>query len=538
MRLSRPPPLFRASLIRASLSARNQGVLVRMASTSTVGTRVRASELNGLTSAIPQTGLKDSSLLISQGYINGKWVDAKSGAKITVTNPATSEELGTVPEMGVEETKEAIAAAAEAFKTWSKTTAKYRHDILVKFYNLMKEHEEDLGRLITLENGKPLAEGKGENTYSASFIEWFAEEAVRTYGEHIPSPFPTVRNVVIKQPIGVVSILTPWNFPSAMITRKLGAALAAGCTAVVKPPPETPFSALALTELAKRAGVPDGVINVVTTQKNVNEVAKEMCENVEVKKVSFTGSTPVAKQLYKMSASTLKKVSIEAGGNAPFIVFDDADIDAAVEGAVYVKFRGTGQTCVCANRIYVQSSVYAEFASRLADKVAAFKVGNGLEQTTTHGPLIHERAIGKVANHVDDAVAKGAQVLVGGKRIEGLGTFYEPTVLSDVPPNALVNDEETFGPIAAITKFETEEEVIRYANNTPFGLAGYFFSRDVGRVWRVAEALEVGMVGANTGLISQANIPFGGIKESGLGREGSHGIEEYMITKFIAFGGL
>ncbi|THH16921.1 hypothetical protein EW146_g3794 [Bondarzewia mesenterica] len=483
-------------------------------------------------------GLKDSSLIKTQGFVNGQWIDAKSGGKIMVTNPATEEELGTIPEMGVEETKEAINAAAEAFKTWSKTTAKHRHDILIKYFQLMQEHAEDLARIITLENGKTFAEAKGENAYSASFLEWFAEEAVRTYGEHIPSAFPGVRNIVIKQPIGVVSILTPWNFPSAMITRKLGAALAAGCTAVIKPPPETPFSALALTELAKRAGVPDGVINVVTTQKNVSEVAKELCENKIVKKVSFTGSTPVAKLLYGMASSTLKKVSLEAGGNAPFIVFDDADIDQAVEGAIICKFRGSGQTCVCANRIYVQSSVYAEFASRLADRVATFKVGNGLDEKTTHGPLIHDRAVEKVKGHVNDAVSKGAQILIGGDRPEGAGSFFAPTILSEVPSHAIINHEETFGPVAALTKFETEEEVIKLANNTDVGLAGYFFSRDVGRVWRVAEALEVGMVGTNTGAISQAVIPFGGVKESGLGREGSHGIKEYMNTKFIAFGGL
>ncbi|CDO77242.1 hypothetical protein BN946_scf184747.g55 [Trametes cinnabarina] len=490
-------------------------------------------------------GFKEPSLIRTQAYIDGKWVDAKDGGVIKVTNPATAEELGTVPELGLDETKQAIAAASEAFKTWSKTTPKQRHDILMKFYALMQEHQDDLARLITLENGKPLAEAKGEHAYSASFIESgrVAEEAVRTYGEVIPSPFPQLRNVVIKQPIGMVlsphrAILTPWNFPSAMITRKLGAALAAGCTAVIKPPSETPFSALALVELATRAGVPPGVINVVTTQANVSAVGREMCENTAVKKVSFTGSTPVAKMLYGLAASTLKKVSIEAGGNAPFIVFDDADIDAAVAGAIVCKFRGTGQTCVCANRIYVQSSVYADFASRLAEKVAAFKVGNGLDENTTHGPLIHDRAIEKVQRHVDDALAKGAQLIHGGKRLPGPGSFFAPTVLSDVPPDALVNKEETFGPLAALTRFETEEEVIKLANDTPVGLAGYFYSRDVGRVWRVAEALEVGMVGTNTGLISQAVIPFGGVKESGLGREGGHGIEEYMNVKFIAFGGL
>ncbi|KIM74992.1 hypothetical protein PILCRDRAFT_13936 [Piloderma croceum F 1598] len=484
-------------------------------------------------------GLKDSSLIKTQGYIDGKWVDSKDGARITVTNPANDKELGTVPEMGLTETKEAIDAASRAFKTWKNTTAKHRHDILLKLFRLMQENSDDLGRIITLENGKTLAEGKGESAYSASFFEWFAEEAVRTYGETIPSPFSNTRNVTIRQPVGVVAIMTPWNFPSAMITRKLGAALAAGCTAVIKPPPETPFSCLAITELARRAGVPDGVINIVTTQKNVIEVGKEMCESKTVKKVSFTGSTPVAKLLYGMSASTLKKVSIEAGGNAPFIVFGDADIEQAVQGAITSKFRGSGQTCICANRIYVQSTVYADFACRLAEKVSAFKVGDGLDEKTTHGPLIHERAVNKVAKHVDDAVSKGAQILVGGKRLDVPGSFFGPTVLSDVPSNALINDEETFGPLAALIKFQTEDEVIKLANASDVGLSGYFFSRDVGRVWRVAEALEVGMVGANTGMLSHASFPFGGVKESGIGREGGrHGIEEYMTVKLIVFGGI
>ena len=482
-------------------------------------------------------GLKDPSLIKFQGFIDGKWTDAKSGEKIVVTNPATLEELGTVPDMGVEETKEAIEAAARAFPAWSKTTAKHRHDLLLKFHALLKEHHDDLGRLITLENGKPLAEGKGENAYSASFLEWFAEEAVRTYGEHIPSPFPGNRNIVIKQPIGVVSILTPWNFPSAMIVRKLAAALAAGCTAVIKPPPETPFSALAVAELAKRAGIPDGVINIVPTQKNVGEVGKEMCENKIVKKVTFTGSTPVAKLLYGMAASTLKKVTIEAGGNAPFIVFDDANIEEAVNGTIASKFRASGQTCICANRIFVQSSVYAEFASRLAERVAALKVGNGLDEGVEIGPLIHERAVGKVTRHVEDAVSRGAQILVGGQAVPNTSIF-NPTVLCDVSADAMLNQEETFGPLAALIKFETEEEVIKLANDTDYGLAGYFFSRDVGRIWRVAEKLEVGLVGTNTGAISQAPIPFGGVKESGFGREGGHGISEFMTEKLIVFGGI
>lgn len=484
-------------------------------------------------------GLKDGSLIRTQGFIDGKWVDAKEGGTVTVTNPATLEELGHIPEMGLAETREAIDAAARAFKTWSKTTAKQRHDLLLKFFALMKEHEDDLARIITLENGKPLAEAKGENAYSASYLEWFAEEAVRTYGEIIPSAISNLRNVVVKQPIGVVSLLTPWNFPSAMITRKLSAALAAGCTAVIKPPAETPFSCLALVELANRAGIPPGVINVVTTNGNIAEVGKELCQNPVIKKVSFTGSTPVAKLLTGYASSTLKRISIEAGGNAPFIVFDDADIDAAVTGAIACKFRGSGQTCVCANRIYVQSSIYAEFASRLAEKVAAFKVGNGLDKDTTHGPLIHDKAVAKVEHHVEDALSRGAQIVHGGKRLPGPGSFFAPTILSDVPTDALINSEETFGPLAALTKFETEEEVIKLANDTPFGLAGYFFSRDVGRVWRVAEALEVGMVGTNTGVISQAVIPFGGVKQSGLGREGGkYGIDEYTNIKYIAFGGL
>ncbi|KAF7324356.1 Succinate-semialdehyde dehydrogenase [Mycena sanguinolenta] len=486
-------------------------------------------------------GLKDHTLVKTQAFIGGKWLDAKSGEKIVVQNPATLEELGTVPEMGLAETKEAIDAASKALPEWSNTTAKvslrpsdhgpssnpagltkqyannlfcllqHRHDILMKMFALMQEHHEDLARLITLENGKTLTEAKGENTYSASFLEWFAGEAVRTYGEHIPSAIQNVRNITIKQPIGVV-------------TRKLGAALAAGCTSVIKPPPETPFSCLALVELARRAGVPDGVINVVTTQKNVAEVGKEMCESKIVKKVTFTGSTPVAKLLAGMAASTLKK----PGGNAAFIVFDDADIDEAVAAAIICKFRGTGQTCVCANRIFVQSSVYAEFASRLAEKVATFKVGNGLDSSTTHGPLIHARAVEKVKAHVDDAVALGAQVLVGGKHVPGT-SFFNPTVLCDVPVTARINNEETFGPLAALIKFETEDEVIKLANSTDVGLAGVLlFARCGTRVARRGEA----------GSRNQAVIPFGGIKESGLGREGSHGIEEYMNTKLIVFGGL
>ncbi|KAG9019689.1 succinate semialdehyde dehydrogenase NADP+ linked [Tulasnella sp. 427] len=468
------------------------------------------------------TSLKDPSLIRQEAFIDGKWVSPKGDATIRVTNPATTEVLGSVPDLGVEEAQLAINAAGSAFKSWSKTTAKQRHDILKKFYDLMLENTEDLSRIITLENGKTLAEAK---TIGA---------------EVIPSPFPDIRNITIKQPVGVCSLLTPWNFPSAMITRKLAPALAAGCTVVIKPPAETPFSCLALVELANRAGVPPGVINVVTTDKHIKEVGDELAQNKTVKKLSFTGSTGVAKLLMQRAASTLKKVSLEAGGNAPFIVFDDADIDKAVDGAIASKFRGSGQTCVCANRIYVQSSIYADFASRLADKVDKFKIGNGLDEGVTHGPLIHERAIEKVQRHVDDACSKGAEILVGGKRASDLpGTFFEPTVLSNVSNDTQIMDEETFGPVAALIKFETENEVIDICNSSDVGLAGYFFSRDVGRIWKVAEALELGMIGVNTGLISQACIPFGGVKESGLGREGGpHGIDEYMETKFIAFGGL
>ncbi|KDQ08234.1 hypothetical protein BOTBODRAFT_180005 [Botryobasidium botryosum FD-172 SS1] len=481
--------------------------------------------------------LKDQGLLRQQALINGKWVDAADGSTFQINNPATGEELGSAPEMGLVETKEAIAAASEAFKTWSKTTAKERHDLLKKLYDAMVANMEDLALIITLENGKSKADAKGEGVYAASFIEWFAEEATRTYGDTIPSPAQGIRNVTIKQPIGVCSILTPWNFPSAMITRKVGPALAAGCTVVIKPPAETPFSSLAFAELAQRVGFPAGVINVVTTHKNIKEIGKEMCENKSVKKVSFTGSTGIAKLLASQASSTLKKMSIEAGGNAPFIVFDDADLDKAIEGAIIAKFRNSGQTCICSNRIYVQSGVYDEFAARLAERVDKFKVGNGLDEGTTHGPLIHSAAVDKVERHVKDAVERGASVLVGGKRLEG--NFFAPTVLSDVPSDAQLTVEETFGPVAGLIKFETEDEVIKLANNTPYGLAGYVYSNDIGRSWRVSEGLEVGMVGANTGSLSTAYIPFGGVKESGYGREGGReGIAEYLTTKLISFGGL
>jgi succinate-semialdehyde dehydrogenase/glutarate-semialdehyde dehydrogenase len=400
----------------------------------------------------------------------------------------------------------------------------------------MMERTEELSKLITLENGKPLADATTEHKYSASFMEWFGAEALRTNGDVIPSTIPGLRNIVIKQPIGVVGIITPWNFPSAMITRKVGPALAAGCTCVIKAPSDTPLSALELMQIAEEAGVPAGVLNLVTS-KNSRMVAEVLCTHPVIKKISFTGSTGVGKQLMQQSSSTLKKLSMELGGNAPFIVFDDADVDDAVKGCVIAKFRSSGQTCVCANRIFVHSKVYDEFTSKLAEAVRGFKVGNGMDKGVTHGPLIHGRAVAKVKEHVEDAVSKGAKVLVGGKA--GEGNFYEPTVLVDVPISAVVSKDETFGPLAPCFKFETEDEVIKLANDTEFGLAGYFYSRDIGRIWRVSEAMEVGMVCANSGILSQATIPFGGVKESGFGKEGSkYGLEEYQVVKLVAMGGL
>ncbi|CAG8470983.1 6461_t:CDS:2 [Paraglomus occultum] len=485
----------------------------------------------------PYLQLNDPKLLRQMAYVDGKWISAESGAKFSVIDPATEQEIGKVPEMNAEDVKTAADLANEAFKDWSKQTAKRRHDLLKKWHALILENQNDLATILTLENGKPLQEALGEIKYGASFIEWFAEEAIRVYGDVIPSPVSSQRFIVVKQPIGVVGLITPWNFPNAMITRKAGAALAAGCTVVVKPGAETPFSALVLAELADRAGIPKGVFNVVTAHENVQQVGEEMCTNPTIKKISFTGSTAVGKLLMKQSASTLKKVTLELGGNAPFIVFDDADIDAAVDGAIQSKFRASGQTCICANRIYVQSSILAEFACRLAEKVGSFKLGNGLESDSTHGPLINKEAIEKVKLHVEDAVAKGAEIIIGGTQRSG--NFFHPTVLTGMTQDMLISSEETFGPVAALYKFETEEEVIGLANATSSGLAGYFYSGDVRRCWRLAEALEVGMVGVNTGAISTCEAPFGGIKESGIGREGSkYGIEEYLNIKYINFGGL
>ncbi|MFJ4385052.1 NADP-dependent succinate-semialdehyde dehydrogenase [Pseudomonas sp. NPDC089408] len=474
--------------------------------------------------------LKDAQLFRQQAYINGEWLDADNGQTIKVTNPATGEVIGTVPKMGTAETRRAIEAADKALPAWRALTAKERSTKLRRWFELMIENQDDLARLMTTEQGKPLAEAKGEIAYAASFIEWFAEEAKRVYGDTIPGHQPDKRLIVIKQPIGVTAAITPWNFPAAMITRKAGPALAAGCTMVLKPASQTPYSALALVELAHRAGIPAGVLSVVTG--SAGEVGGELTGNSLVRKLSFTGSTEIGRQLMEECAKDIKKVSLELGGNAPFIVFDDADLDKAVEGAIISKYRNNGQTCVCANRIYVQDGVYDAFAEKLAAAVAKLKIGNGLEDGTTTGPLIDGKAVAKVQEHIEDAVSKGAKVLSGGKLIEG--NFFEPTILVDVPRTAAVAKEETFGPLAPLFRFKDEAEVIAMSNDTEFGLASYFYARDMSRVFRVAEALEYGMVGINTGLISNEVAPFGGIKASGLGREGSkYGIEDYLEIKYL-----
>ncbi|MFJ2983997.1 MULTISPECIES: NADP-dependent succinate-semialdehyde dehydrogenase [unclassified Pseudomonas] len=474
--------------------------------------------------------LKDAQLFRQQAFINGEWLDADNGQTINVTNPATGEVIGTVPKMGTAETRRAIEAADKALPAWRALTAKERSNKLRRWFELMIENQDDLARLMTTEQGKPLAEAKGEIAYAASFIEWFAEEAKRVYGDTIPGHQPDKRLIVIKQPIGVTAAITPWNFPAAMITRKAGPALAAGCTMVLKPASQTPYSALALVELATRAGIPAGVLSVVTG--SAGEVGGELTGNSLVRKLSFTGSTEIGRQLMQECAKDIKKVSLELGGNAPFIVFDDADLDKAVEGAIISKYRNNGQTCVCANRIYVQDGVYDAFAEKLAAAVAKLKIGNGLEDGTTTGPLIDGKAVAKVQEHIEDAVSKGAKVLSGGKVIEG--NFFEPTILVDVPKTAAVAKEETFGPLAPLFRFKDEAEVIAMSNDTEFGLASYFYARDMSRVFRVAEALEYGMVGINTGLISNEVAPFGGIKASGLGREGSkYGIEDYLEIKYL-----
>jgi len=481
--------------------------------------------------------LKDPALFRQQCYVDGGWIDADSGATIEVTNPATGEVLGTIPKLGREETARAIEAANRAWPAWRAKTGKERANLLRAWYNLIMANQEDLAVLMTLEQGKPLAEAKGEIVYGASFVEWFAEEAKRVYGDTIPQHQPDKRIVVIKQPIGVVASITPWNFPNAMITRKCAPALAAGCPVVIKPATLTPYSAFALAELAERAGIPAGVINVISGSSS--EIGGELTSNPIVRKLSFTGSTEVGKILLEQCAGTVKKVSMELGGNAPFIVFDDADLDAAVEGAMMSKFRNTGQTCVCANRILVQDSVYEAFAEKLAKAVGTLKVGFGLEDGVNQGPLIDVAALEKVEEHVADATAKGAKVAVGGARHERGGTFYQPTILTGVTTDMKVTHEETFGPVAPLFRFKTEEEAIAMANDTEFGLASYFYARDLGRVWRVGEALESGIVGINTGIISTEVAPFGGVKESGMGREGSkYGMDDFLEIKYLCMGGV
>ncbi|EOI1330644.1 TPA: NADP-dependent succinate-semialdehyde dehydrogenase [Citrobacter koseri] len=479
--------------------------------------------------------LNDPTLFRQQAFIEGQWRDARSGDTIAVTNPANGQPLGSVPKMGAEETREAIDAANRALPAWRALTAKARANILRRWFNLMMEHQDDLARLMTLEQGKPLAEAKGEISYAASFIEWFAEEGKRIYGDTIPGHQADKRLIVIKQPIGVTAAITPWNFPSAMITRKAGPALAAGCTMVLKPASQTPFSALALAELANRAGVPAGVFNVVTG--SAGAVGNELTSNPLVRKLSFTGSTEIGRQLMEQCAKDIKKVSLELGGNAPFIVFDDADLDNAVEGALASKFRNAGQTCVCANRLYVQDGVYDRFAEKLQQAVSKLHLGDGLQADVTTGPLIDEKAVAKVQEHIADALEKGAKVLCGGKAHALGGNFFQPTILVDVPNNAKVAKEETFGPLAPLFRFKDEVDAIAQANDTEFGLAAYFYARDLSRVFRVGEALEYGIVGINTGIISNEVAPFGGIKASGLGREGSkYGIEDYLEIKYMCIG--
>ncbi|TAK47826.1 MAG: NAD-dependent succinate-semialdehyde dehydrogenase [Xanthobacteraceae bacterium] len=486
--------------------------------------------------AEPATGLplKDAALLRSQCYVDGQWIGAATKA---VGNPATGNDIGSVPFFGASEATAAVEAAERAFTTWSRTTAKERAVILRKWFDLIIANKEDLALILTSEQGKPLSEARGEIEISGAYVEFFAEEARRIYGETIPSPRKDARILAIRQPIGVVGAITPWNFPSSMITRKVAPALAAGCTVVLKPAAETPLSALALAELAARAGIPAGVFNVVTGKSS--EIGRVLCEHPAVRVVGFTGSTEVGRILYQQASVGIKKLGLELGGNAPFIVFDDADLDAAVEGVMISKFRNMGQTCVCANRIYAQDAIYDAFVDKLARKTAAMKVGNGVEPGVAQGPLINAAAIAKVEEHIADALKLGARIVTGGKRHALGGTFFEPTVLAEVPVEALVTREETFGPIAPVYRFKDEAEAIALANASPFGLASYFYARDLGRVWRVAEGLEAGMVGVNTGLITTEVAPFGGVKESGLGREGSrHGIEEFVEIKYIMMAGI
>ena len=481
--------------------------------------------------------LKRPELFRQQAYINGKWVDGAAGETTEVFNPANGELIGTIPRISETETRNAIAAADAAWGPWRKLTAKERSSYLRRWFNLIQDNAEDIAQIMTAEQGKPLSEARGEVGYAASFIEWFAEEGKRTYGDVIPSPAGDKRLIVVKEPVGVCAAITPWNFPAAMITRKAAPALAAGCTMLVKPAEATPFTALALAVLAEEAGIPAGVLNIITGKSRA--IGAELTTNMTVRKLSFTGSTEVGRKLMEQCSPTLKKLSMELGGNAPFIVFDDADIDAAVEGAIQSKFRNTGQTCVCTNRIYAHDKIYDQFAEKLAKAVSAMKVGNGVEDGVAQGPLIDSDAVLKVEQHIDDAVGLGAKVLSGGRRHSLGGNFYEPTVLADVTQKMRIAHEETFGPVAPLLRFSSDDEVIQLANDTEFGLASYFYSRDIGRVWKVAEALEYGMVGINTGLISNEVAPFGGVKQSGYGREGSHyGIDEYQVVKYLCMGGL
>ena len=481
--------------------------------------------------------LNNKSLFKEKCFVNGLWTDSLSGKTIEVNNPATMEIVGKVPNFTAEETKSAIDHADKAFQSWKNTTAKERSIILKKWSDLIIEHVDDLAKIMTIEQGKPLAEAKGEILMGASYIEFYAEEAKRVYGDIIPDPRPGKRIVIIKQPVGVVGAITPWNFPNSMITRKCAAALAVGCTTVVKPASQTPFSALAVAELAKDAGFPDGVFNIVTG--SAKEIGMELTKNPKIKKISFTGSTEVGKILMEQSASTVKKLSMELGGHAPFIVFDDANIDEAVTGALQSKFRNSGQTCICTNRLFVHEKVYDSFLEKFTNEVKKIKVGNGLNDGIVSGPLIDKSSLDKVIDHVQDAVNTGAKIAVGGEVHSLGGNFYQPTVLSNVSTEAKITFEETFGPVAPLYKFSSDDEVIKMANDTPYGLASYFYSRDIGRIWKVAEALEYGIVSINNGLPTIPEIPFGGVKESGMGREGSrYGLDDYLIIKYISMGGI
>lgn len=481
--------------------------------------------------------LSDKTLLRTQAYINGQWVDANNGATVAVINPATGETIADVPQMGHLEAEQAVTAAQAALATWRLVPAKQRSQIMRKWFDLMMAHQDDLGRILTLEQGKPLAEAKGEIAYGASYIEWYAEEAKRVYGDIIPALNPSQRILVNKEPIGVCAAITPWNFPNAMIARKVAPAIAAGCTIVVRPASQTPLSAFAIAELAERAGLPAGVLNIITG--SATEIGKVLTQDERVSKFSFTGSTPVGRLLMEQCASTIKKVTMELGGNAPFIVFDDADIDAAIEGAMASKFRNSGQTCVCTNRFYVQAGIYEQFVERFSVAVKGLKLGNGLEEGTDLGPLIEQSAIEKVEHHIKDAVSKGGSVVIGGEAQQAGSLFFEPTIVRDVNQTMLVATEETFGPVAPVFKFETEQEVIAYANDTEFGLASYLFTKDLGRAFRITQALEYGMVAVNSGLLSNEAAPFGGVKQSGLGREGSkYGIEDYLEIKYMLVAGI